>query len=159
MRSDCGFEGPVEPPDPGGRAEDLRATPGGPSPIAKPHHSASMARTLEQNVRLIQSVRQRRARLFGAELFADPAWDMLLELFLRDLRQRPISVAGLCIASRVPATTAQRWMDKLESEGWLRRSADPSDRGRLLICLTDGGRSRMERLADLDDFSPGMKPS
>ena len=48
--------------------------------------------------RLITERRQ-RAKSFGSELFADPAWDMLLDLFLAMLQKKRISISSACIAS------------------------------------------------------------
>ncbi len=54
--------------------------------------------------------RQLRARFFDGELFADPAWDMLLDLTAARVEARRVSVTSLCIASGVPPTTALRWI-------------------------------------------------
>src|SRR3546814_1843272 len=48
---------------------------------------------------------------------SDPAWDMLLDLYLAAERNtRPVSISSLCIASAVPATTALRWIKTFRSE-------------------------------------------
>lgn len=53
-------------------------------------------------------IRARRARddVFGKDLFADPAWDILLDLAIARAENKQVSVTSLCIASGVPATTA-----------------------------------------------------
>jgi len=48
-----------------------------------------------------------RARYFRDELFADPAWDMLLDLLQAEIAQLRVPVSSLCIAASVPATTAE----------------------------------------------------
>src|SRR3954451_9357535 len=66
---------------------------------------AGVHATLER-VRSILKARRMRARFFEAELFADPAWDVLLELYAAQIGQYRISVSSLCIGAAVPPTTA-----------------------------------------------------
>ncbi len=55
--------------------------------------------------------RRLRERMFGnPDLFADPAWDILIDLFIASEEGRKISVSSACIASAVPTTTALRWI-------------------------------------------------
>lgn len=61
-------------------------------------------------VRNIIRARQSRIRFFGNDLFADPVWDMLLDLAVARVEHRRVSVTSLCIASGVPTTTALRWI-------------------------------------------------
>lgn len=108
-----------------------------------PPMCAAPASLAEQFIRL----RRRRDAIFGKTLFADPAWDMLLDLFLaRERGLRPISTSSLCIASGVPATTALRWIDLLVRQGLLSRHADPKDRRRVFIRLTDMAWHKMQDL-------------
>jgi predicted transcriptional regulator len=96
--------------------------------------------------RLLRQRRQREA-FFGKHLFADPCWDMLLDLYVaRKKRLRPVSVSSLCIASAVPATTALRWIDTLVQEGLVVRQPDPRDKRRVLVSLTDEGSHKLDRL-------------
>ena len=83
----------------------------------------------------ILHARRRRCLYFG-NLFGEPAWDMLLELYSAFLEQRRISVSSLCIASAVPATTALRHIGYLEKAGLLTRRGDPLDRRRVFVALT-----------------------
>jgi DNA-binding MarR family transcriptional regulator len=95
--------------------------------------------------RLRSLIKARRARetILGDKLFADPAWDMLLEAFWAELMQRRVSVSGLCRGAAVPATTALRWIQKLEQEDWLARRDDPVDARRNWIELTPEGSARL----------------
>ena len=81
--------------------------------------------------------RQRRARYFDGNLFADPAWDILLDLFIGKVAGLRLSVTSVCIASQVPPTTALRWIKHLECEGVLHRTDDTTDHRRSFIELTD----------------------
>lgn len=71
--------------------------------------------------------RRRRNEFFGGMLFADPAWDILLELYIMRVARKPVRVKNACIASGVPATTALRWIGLLQEQGLIERSADTMD--------------------------------
>ena len=86
---------------------------------------------------------QNYTTILGDELFADPAWDMLLELYASHLGRHIVSTSELVAASAVPATTALRWIDKLDSVGLARRIADPDDRRRVLVQLSGEGLAKM----------------
>jgi DNA-binding NarL/FixJ family response regulator len=88
-------------------------------------------------VRRIIHQRQLRARFFDGELFADPAWDMLLDLTAARVEHTRVSVTSLCIASAVPPTTALRWISQLTEVGLFERVEDETDRRRAFIQLTD----------------------
>lgn len=94
-------------------------------------------------VRKAIAARRDRDRHFDSELFADPAWDMLLDLFAARLEQRLVSVSSLCTAAAVPATTALRWIGLLEAKGHIARSADPVDGRRILMAISDDAADRM----------------
>jgi hypothetical protein len=87
-------------------------------------------------IRAVIRARRMRAQFFGPELFADPAWDMLLDLFAAGIERRRVSVSSLCIAAAVPPTTALRWIGTLNEAGLFERQADPSDRRRAYIGLS-----------------------
>lgn len=94
---------------------------------------------------MVIELRQSRVALFGPDLFADPAWDMMLELLLARVERRPVSVSKLCLASGVPQTTALRWIANLVARGLLERSADPGNGRRILVDLTDPVAARLLR--------------
>ncbi|MDJ0278707.1 winged helix DNA-binding protein [Sphingomonas sp. 2R-10] len=95
------------------------------------------------------AIRARRMRdqFLPKDLFADPGWDMLLDLFAARLEGSRVSVSSLCIASAVPPTTALRWITTLTDAGLLMRREDPSDRRRAFIVLTARGVAGMEGYA------------
>jgi DNA-binding MarR family transcriptional regulator len=82
-------------------------------------------------------LRRHRDRFFAGELFADPAWDILLELYAAALAQFRVSVSNLCIAAAVPPTTALRWIKQLEEGGIIERRSDPTDGRRQFLMLSD----------------------
>jgi DNA-binding MarR family transcriptional regulator len=96
-------------------------------------------------VRRIIRQRQLRARYFEGDLFADPAWDMLLDLAAARAEHARVSVTSLCIASGVPPTTALRWIGQMTDAGLLMRVDDETDRRRAFITLTDKAADAMAR--------------
>lgn len=89
--------------------------------------------------------RQLRARFFDGDLFADPAWDILLDLTAARGEHKRVSVTSLCIASGVPPTTALRWISQMTSAGLLARIEDDTDRRRAFIALSDRAADAMAR--------------
>jgi hypothetical protein len=94
-------------------------------------------------VRALIRARQARERFLPAELFGDPAWDMLLDLFVAHLDEREVSVSSLCIAARVPTTTALRWIRTLCDAGLFERRNDPADARRAFVSLSPEAAAAM----------------
>jgi len=86
-------------------------------------------------VRDLLRARRIRADFLPGDLFADPAWDMMLDLLAARLEHERVSVSSLCIAAAVPPTTALRWIRTLTDKGLVERQADPHDGRRVFIAL------------------------
>ncbi|MFN3433235.1 MAG: hypothetical protein ACK4ZY_02465 [Sphingomonas sp.] len=88
-----------------------------------------------------QLLAQRMARFdhFPAELFHEPAWDMLLALFIAHEERRTMNVKTLVASAHAPVTTSQRWIDHLHKLKLVDRVIDPLDRRRMEISLSDAG--------------------
>jgi DNA-binding MarR family transcriptional regulator len=97
----------------------------------------------EADVRALLKLRRNRDRFFADDLFADPAWDILLELYAATLGQLRVSVTSLCHAAAVPATTALRWINQLEDRGLIARRDDPMDGRRHFLMLSNEGLDAM----------------
>ena len=95
------------------------------------------------DVRAIIRLRRMRDRYFRSDLFADPAWDMLLDLMAARLERMRVAVSSLCIAAAVPPTTALRWIKTMSENGMFVRVADPEDGRRVFIELSDGAAVAM----------------
>src|SRR6478752_3443507 len=90
---------------------------------SNPAQDAILLRTARQ----IAATRARRAQHFRGELFAEPAWDMLVDLFIAHLEGQQVYVSSLCIAAGVPPTTALRYIQDLERNGEIISSPDNLD--------------------------------
>lgn len=91
------------------------------------------------------SIRRRRSETFGAEMFGEPAWDMLLDLVIQRTEKRRVTVTSACVASCAPLTTALRWISVLEAEGLVTRVKCDTDRRASFIELSDTGWMKMAR--------------
>lgn len=87
--------------------------------------------------------RRRRAKYFDISLFGEPAWDILLDLFIAAKEGRKVSVTSACIGAAVPSTTALRWIIVLENEELVSREDDPKDARRAFLYLTTKAYSQM----------------
>ena len=96
-----------------------------------------------REIRDLLRLRRLRDQFFPAEMFADPAWDMLLDLMAARLSNQRVSVSSLCIAAAVPATTALRWIRALTDNGLFLRQADPADGRRVFIALSEKAAEAM----------------
>lgn len=98
-----------------------------------------------EEVRRLLRVRRLRDSFFDPALFADPAWDMLLDLMAARLERAQVAVSSLCIAAAVPPTTALRWIKTMTDHGLFERCADPDDGRRIFIRLSDHAMQAMAR--------------
>ncbi len=96
-------------------------------------------------VRSVIRARRLRGRFFAEDLFADPAWDMLLDLLQAEIAQLRVPVSSLCIAAAVPATTALRWLKTMTEKGIFVRRADPHDGRRVFVELSRDASVAMRR--------------
>lgn len=111
-----------------------------PEPIAEARSGAFPVD--EDKVRRVLAARRIRVRQLGQDLFADPAWDLLLEAFAAELGQKRTSISQLCLATNVPQPVAMRWIDKLAQDGWFNRPQASDERQ---IELTPEGSVKLRR--------------
>lgn len=91
------------------------------------------------------AARRRRDDLIGAGLFADPGWDILLDLYVNEMEGALISVSSACLASGVATSTALSWIQKLVSRGLVIRERDRRDGRRTFLRLTTEATDAIER--------------
>lgn len=86
-----------------------------------------------------------RVSILPLDIFADPAWHILLDLFASEVEGKRISISSACIASGVPSTTALRHINLLEGRGTVERIRDRHDARRYHLGLTSDFRERIRR--------------
>src|SRR6185503_15832384 len=111
------------------------AGPAAAAPVIEMSPKADAPQVSAETVRSVIRARRLRSRYFSEELFADPAWDMLLDLLQAEIAQLRVPVSSLCIAAAVPATTALRWLKNMVDQGLFIRRADPHDARRVFVEL------------------------
>lgn len=95
-------------------------------------------------LRDMRSMRKMRSQYFPTELFSDPCWEMLLDLYDAQLGGAEVTVTSLGAASGVPLTTALRRMEQLLAHGLIERVGDADDKRRTIVRLADGGLAAVE---------------
>ena len=101
--------------------ERMISTPA-PSNVAKPS-----TQHLIKMVKRVRAARRARVDFFDASLFGEPAWDMLLALYLASAEQYRLTITNLVNESEATATTALRWITRFEQLGLLLRRQNPFD--------------------------------
>lgn len=130
-------------------AARLRDVVAAPSAGAIGRPAARSERRYLALARQAYALRRKRAAIFGnPELFGEPAWDILLDLYISHAESKSVSVSSACIGSAAPATTGLRWLGVLADEGLVVRENDPEDNRRVLVRLTAKGVTAMERFFD-----------
>nr|WP_255630860.1 winged helix DNA-binding protein [Novosphingobium sp. FKTRR1] len=121
---------------------------GGGSTVGDAQHSVTVALARELYV-----ARRRRGRHLSSDLFGEPTWDILLDLYAATREGRRVPTTSACIGADVPPTTALRWLRILESRGLVAREDDGRDGRRTFVYLTERG------LEAMDGFLLGMLAS
>jgi len=113
---------------------------------ASPAPSVIGDEQLVGKARSLLAERRARSRYLPAELFHEPAWDMLLALFVAQHERRVMNVKTLVGHSEAPATTSQRWIDHLAKLGLIDRVVDMVDRRRIEVQLSESGDAALRAL-------------
>lgn len=99
--------------------------------------------------RAILAARQLMGRAFGSDLFADPAGEMLLDLYVRENDGIATSISKIWNASNAAYGTARRSLAIMERRGLIARMPDTKDGRRTLVLLTDLARIQLEACLDI----------
>lgn len=84
----------------------------------------------------------------NAELFANPALNILLDLYISRAEGRSVSTSAACTASGVPTTTALRWINALTKRGMIEKHGMPSDKRFTFLELTEDAGQSLDRLLE-----------
>ena len=111
--------------------------------FCEPGGSAANAAELAL-ARQFYALRRRRHRFLAADLFGEPTWDILLDLYIAAHEGRRVPTTSSCIGAHVPPTTALRWLRILEARGLVEREEDRRDGRRTFVRLSRRGLSSMQ---------------
>lgn len=98
---------------------------------------------LVQLAKAVLKDRRRRAELFNPSIFGEPAWEILLTLFVADQDGPRLTIGRLAQFADTKLTTTLRWLDYLEDQGLVSREAHPNDARTCFVTLTDKARSAL----------------
>ncbi len=96
----------------------------------------------------IHDSRRARDRFFPSDVFADPAWDILLILYWAHHIQQRLTVTNVCVSAGVPPTTALRWIESLRGLGLIRKSRHPTDGRVMWLDLTPEATEKLNQYFD-----------
>jgi DNA-binding MarR family transcriptional regulator len=97
--------------------------------------------------------RRRRAEIFGRAMFGEPAWELLLTLYVIDHNRKQPTIGRLAHAAHVAMSTAMRWLLYLEGHGLIARQEHPTDARSAMVAMTDKGKQMLATY-----FSATMTP-
>ena len=106
--------------------------------------SAAHREILRGYANQIRFSRDLRHKTFDPNLFGEPAWDILLSLYIIDGDRRRLNARELSKHANLALTTALRWLDYLEEQELIARKANQFDRRVIYIELSDKGRAAMD---------------
>jgi DNA-binding MarR family transcriptional regulator len=81
-------------------------------------------------------------------LFADPGWEILLDLYIGAAEARQTTVSDACFAAGVPTSTGLRWLVRLEKFGLVRRDRALEDKRRTYVSLAAEAQHTIEEWLD-----------
>jgi hypothetical protein len=121
-------------------------------PSAPATTNALTAIAVKKAADLIEITRRRSRLMSVANLFADPAWFIMLDLFVRQHSGLQTSVSSACHASFSPVTTALRHLAILTERNIIEREYDPVDQRRVFVKLTEEAKAEIQRTLLTDDY-------
>ena len=121
------------------------------SPVREAEAQSGTDDALPPSPERMIAFRRRREEIFGGSLFADPVWEMLLELFNASLSGGQVTIGELCDSSMVPESTALRHIARMFAANLMEtRETAAEGRDRVVELSTDGLRKMCELLAKPD---------
>ncbi len=87
--------------------------------------------------------RHRRDGLFPDGLFGEPAWDLLLAMFVAREKGQAMILCRAYKAAGVSDTTGRRLLDRMEEDGLITRRRAPRSRKMRIVELTELATERL----------------
>lgn len=134
-----------EPDQPRRSAGAQRTTDSAPEQLRDLLPDGPTIQITEDHVRSVLSARRGRESIFGWNLFSDPAWDVLLELYAAQFANRTASASELASVIGAPRSVIARWITTLVDAGLVAPAAERTE-NEPTVTLTDNGAAKMARL-------------
>lgn len=116
------------------------AAAGANSPCNGPHSREELIGRARQQI----IHRKRRAQHFPKGIFGEPAWDMLLVLYVSD-NFGPETIRDLREQAGLTHSTALRWLDYLESQQLIVKKSHLTDKRSAYYELTGRAREKLDQ--------------
>lgn len=95
-----------------------------------------------EEARRLYRLRRLRDREFGPALFGEPAWDLLLDLYIA-ASDPLVSVMSASIAACVSTQDTARWLTLLEQHGLVERLYSGTEMSRTIVTLSQSAFDQM----------------
>lgn len=116
-----------------------------------PDHFSDKQSIAFANARIFLRIYGRRDSSFPLGNFADPGWQLLVDLFVHQASGKQINVSSACIGSRAPSTTALRYIAEYIEKGILVRTPCEHDQRVSWLSLSENAQAALIELF-CDDF-------
>ena len=110
----------------------------------KPGPRGEEREALVSRARKLLAVRRMRKQYFDRDIFGEPAWEILLALYVTDDAGARLTLTKLAEWIEAPLTTVIRWVRALEDQSLVGRVEHPTDRRIIFIRLLDKGRTALD---------------
>lgn len=117
---------------------------GGIPPSAEAARRTTDRQSLLSRARIVIATRRTRERYFDRDLFGEPAWDILLALYVTEDSGSRFTTSKLADFIGVPLSTVVRWIKTLEQQSLVERVDHPTDRRVVFIHLLEKGRKALD---------------
>ena len=105
---------------------------------------ATDRQSLVSKARMVLSSRLVREQYFHCDLFGEPAWEILLALYVIEDSGARFTISKLAECINAPLSTVVRWVKTLEEQSLVSRMNHPTDRRIIFVRLLDEGRKAMD---------------
>lgn len=99
--------------------------------------------------RRVTQLRRSKKSILSSPIFVEPAWDMMLDLFVARTMDRDIGLTSVAMASGVPISTALRHLRVLEMQKLVKRYPDEKDGRVCNVKLTDKALGHMRNILQM----------
>ena len=118
--------------------------------LDQPENSTPFAEPAEHHLRAIAlrmlELRRARSEFLNPAMLGEPAYEMLLHLYVAEGSNDPLTPARLADLSGIPHSSALRWIEYLVSKELATRERHPHDRRATVIDLTAKGKDALDAL-------------
>lgn len=111
---------------------------------AKPAVGREDRETLTSRAQRLLTSRRIRKRYFQSEIFGEPAWEILLALYVTEETGARLTMTKLAEGIEAPLTTVVRWVKALEEQSLVKRVEHPTDRRTIFIRLLETGQKALD---------------